>query len=221
MLLPISLDVKNKRCLVVGGGLVAARKVASLLECGARVHVVSPALCDELARFTERIEYSKRAFLIDDCVGNSLVFACTNRRDVNAEVADAARRNGIWCNIADDATNSDFHGAATIRRGEISIAISTNGGSPALSRHLKAKIESAIGDEYAQLLNLMSAARANRGSEIGRNGNRVLDEAQANRAEKWRAILQSDVLELLRNGANERAAQKIDEILNDPLSNEL
>ena len=203
MLLPISLDVKNKRCLVVGGGIVATRKVRSLLECGAIVVVVSPDLCDEMQTLQPQIEYSKRQFHSEDCAGCLLIFACTNVREVNQEIAKAAQNLGIWCNVADDSSRSDFQSAATIRRGEISVAVATNGGSPALSKHLKARIESVIGPEYAQLLSLMSERRA-----------RIeYSNEQAERANKWRAILGSDVLELLRAGETERATQKIDAIL--------
>lgn len=209
MLLPISLDVKGKLCLVVGGGIVAARKVRSLLECEAKVHVVARDLCDDLESLQSQIEYSKRAFQSGDCAQMQLVFACTNVRKVNAEVAQEARRLGTWCNIADDSANSDFHGAATIRRGDISIAISTQGGSPALSKHLKAKIEDVIGDEYSELLSLMSARRATI----------EYSNSQNERADRWRTILESDVLELLRRGENERAVQRMDEILNESVSN--
>ena len=204
MLLPIALDVAGKLCLVVGGGSVAARKARSLLECDAKVRVVAPQLCEALETLRGQIEYSMRAFQPEDCAECRLIFACTNRREVNEQVAIEARRLGLWCNIADDSASSDFHGAATIRRGEMTIAISTNGGSPALSKHLKAKIESIVGDEYAQLLELMSARRATI----------EYSNAQFERAAKWRAILESDVLELLRRSEHEKAAQRVDEILN-------
>ncbi len=204
MLLPIALDVAGKLCLVVGGGPVAARKARSLLECAAKVRVVAPQLCETLETLRGQIEYSKRAFQPDDCAECRLIFACANRREVNEQVAIEARRLGLWCNIADDSISSDFHGAATIRRGGMTIAISTNGGSPALSKHLKAKIESVVGDEYAQLLELMSARRATI----------EYSNAQFERVVKWRAILESDVLELLRRSEHEKAAQRVDEILN-------
>lgn len=206
MLLPIALDVKNKRCLVVGGGIVAARKVRSLLECEARVHVVAPQLCDELQTLKTQIEYSNRGFQREDCDHCFLVFACTNSREVNLDAANCARKTGALCNVADDSQSSDFQSVATIRRGEITIAVSTNGGSPALSKHLKAKIESVVGQEYAQLLELMCERRATI----------EYSNAQLERAEKWRAILNSNVLELLRRGENEQSAQLIDAILNEP-----
>ncbi len=224
MLLPISLDVKKKRCLVVGGGPVAARKVRSLLECGAHVVVVSPQMSDDFFTLLDKIECFHRCFEAGDCEGMRLIFACTNRVMVNSEVCEEAQQLGIWCNVADSSDNpqlsgfnampkvlkSDFKSAAVIRRGRITVAISTDGGSPALSKHLKSEIENVIGDEYAQLLQLMSDARSNR----------VLDNQQNDRANRWRAILRSDVLELLRNGKTDAASERVDEILNAPAPNE-
>lgn len=210
MLLPISLDVKRKRCLVVGGGPVAARKVRSLLECGAHVVVVSPHLCDDFETLRPHIEYSMRLFHSEDCANCLLIFACTSSREVNEKIAVVAQDCGVLCNVADDSAPSDFANMATVRRGEITVAISTDGGSPALSKHLKANIEKVIGDEYAQLLKLMSERRA----KI------EYSNAQTERANKWRSILRSDVLDLLRNGETDAASKRVDEILNAPAPKE-
>ncbi len=207
MLLPIALDVAGKRCLVVGGGPVAARKVRSLVQCGAQVHVVAPHLEKELEAWKAQFEYSNRSFQSGDCRDCYLVFACTNEREINSQVVAEARQNGIWCNIADDAKSSDFYNVATIRRGEITITISTDGGSPALANHLRNEIKKVIGDEYAQLLQLMSERRT------------LLDRTattQSERAILWHRVLESDVLELLRRGKREKAAQRVDEILAEP-----
>jgi precorrin-2 dehydrogenase/sirohydrochlorin ferrochelatase len=138
MLLPVALDVRSRPCLVVGGGPVGARKVASLLECGASVTLISPALSREAQVLAVRCKYLPRPFEGDDCAGMVLVYACTPSREVNDSIARAARRVGAWCCVADDASAGDLHGAATVRRGDICIGISTGGASPALSKHLKA-----------------------------------------------------------------------------------
>ena len=212
MLLPIALNLKDAPCLVVGGGEIGARKVRSLLDCGARVKVVSPQLCEALETMRadneysnlHKFEYSKRVFECRDCDQMRLVFACTNSRTINDEIARASQFFNALCNVADEPRDSDFQNMAVVRRGEITIAISTGGGSPALSKRLKTEIENAIGDEYAQLLELMSERRA----QLNR-----AETSQSERAALWHRVLDSDVLELLRRGENESAAQLVDAIM--------
>jgi precorrin-2 dehydrogenase/sirohydrochlorin ferrochelatase len=168
------------------------------------VTVIAPHLCEELQRLQTQIQYLPRVWQTGDTEGYHLIFACTDVRAVNAQVATEAQANNIWCNIADDATASDFHGAATVRSGDICIGISTGGGSPALARHLKAQVQECIGEEYALLLEILEARRAK------------LDELvplQNERAELWRSILASDVLALLRAGQHVEAEQKVDELM--------
>lgn len=203
-LLPLALNVENRKCLVVGGGQVAARKARVLLDCGARVHVVAPNLCDDFHELLSHAQYSPRLFQSDDCNDCTLVFACTDNRETNSQIARAAEQRNLWCNIADDAGASTFHLAAAVRRGEICVGVTTSGASPALSKHLKGAIENCIGDEYAQLLELMSVRREVLKSEI---------ENQSERAGFWREVLNSEVLALLRNGERERAEHLIDELM--------
>ncbi|HEX8834041.1 MAG TPA: bifunctional precorrin-2 dehydrogenase/sirohydrochlorin ferrochelatase [Abditibacteriaceae bacterium] len=203
-LLPVALDVREKLCLVVGGGPVAARKTKSLLECGARVHVVSPQLCDAFEALRPEIELFGCTFLPAHCDGCFLVFACTNSREVNAEIANAARAVNALCSIADDAEAGDFYGMATVRRGDICVAVSTQGGSPALAKHLRLKIEESIGPEYSRILEILSTRR----SDVK---NRV--HTQKTRATLWNAILDSDVLSLLREGRDAEAEAIINDLL--------
>lgn len=204
-LLPVALNVQDKPCLIVGGGAVAARKAASLLECGARVTVVSPQLSDGFASLHSEIEHQARGFDSGDGAGFKLIFACTDKREVNAQIAREAQEIGAWCSVADDAPASDFHAAATIRRGEICIGVTTSGGSPALSKHLKARVEECVGPEYEALLQLMSERRTKLKTQI---------EAQDQRAQLWRAILHSDALELLKQQRPEAATALLDSLLN-------
>ena len=203
-LLPVALNVHDKRCLIVGGGSVAARKARVLLECGAKLHVVAPELCEELQPFLSQLEYSARGFEVDDVEDCDLIFACTNVAGLNAQIAEEAARRKVWCNIADDSDASTFHLAATVRRGEICIGITTNAGSPALAKNLKAEVENCIGDEYVALLELMSTHRESLKQRI--SDRRV-------RASLWRMILGSEVLDLLRSGEEREARKKIDELI--------
>lgn len=208
-LLPVALNVAGKRCLVVGGGGVAERKVRALLECGALVVVLSPLLNEGFTSLLAQIEWREEDYAPDALHEYSLVFACTNKREINAQIASDARASNVWCNIADDPESSDFHTAATLRRGEITIGITTGGGSPSLSRHLKARVETAVGDEYAALLEMIGARRL----DVRREDESQADGAQNARAQLWRAILKSDALELLRNGKRVEAATTIDDLI--------
>ena len=203
-LLPVALNVEGASILIVGGGKVATRKAATLRECGARITIISPTLCDELQAMQEELEYSARCFQADDCDSYNLVFACTNDRHVNAQIAAEAKVKNIWAQVADDAGGSTLHSAATIRRDEICIGISSGGGSPALAKHLKSEIEKCIGEEYALLLKLMSSRRKKMKAQIA---------SQNDRAELWREVLAKGVLPLLREGRQNEAENLIDNLL--------
>jgi precorrin-2 dehydrogenase/sirohydrochlorin ferrochelatase len=207
-LLPVALRIEGQRILIVGGGPVAARKARSLLECGAKIKIVAPQLCEELQKEMQQApscwEYSQRNFAGDDCDDCMLVFACTNNPQVNAQVAAICKTKNIFCQMADDGTGSTLHGAATIRRDEICIGVSTGGASPALAKHLKEKIENCVGEEYSQLLQLMSERRTNVKTKF---------KSQVERAGVWRAVLASEVLPLLRDGKTTEAKELVDELI--------
>jgi len=126
---PAFLDVPGRRCLVVGGGAIAARKVHGLLECGARVTVVSPSLVPELARLATMggIDHRARAFRRADARGAMLVIAATGLAAVDDTVAEAARRHGALVNAVDRPASCDFIYGSVLRRGELQIAVSTVG----------------------------------------------------------------------------------------------
>lgn len=191
-LLPVALDVENRAVLIVGGGGVAARKATAFLECGALVVVVSPDLIEGFPP----IDHRAKLYETSDLSGFSLVCACTNSAEINAQIAVDAKSKNIWCNIADAPQNSDFHTCAVVRRAEIAIGISTSGLSPVLSRHLKSEIEKNIGPEYAQLLELTA---------------RFSVPVEA-RGAFWRAVLESDVMQLLRSHKPNEAATALERL---------
>ena len=203
-LLPVALNVQNKRCLVVGGGPVAMRKVKSLVECGARVIVIAPAVYPTFPTSHEQVIYVPRPYQPGDCVNYALIFACTDDGAVNAAVAEEAARLDILCSVVDDAAASDFHSAATLRRGDICIGITTQGGSPALARYLQSRISACIGGEFEQLLDIMSTRRATVKGVL---------RQQADRAAAWSVVLESEALELLKAGERARAEALVDELL--------
>ena len=158
---PIFLNLAHRRCLVVGGGVVAERKVQGLLEANARVVVVSPSLTDSLRRWASEgvIGHVPRCFRDDDIDGCALVIGATDQVEVNREVAMAARRRGIWVNIVDTPAACDFIAPAVVRRGEVQIAISTGGKSPTLAKRLREGLEELIGPEYGEVAEILGALR--------------------------------------------------------------
>ncbi|MBI2915212.1 MAG: bifunctional precorrin-2 dehydrogenase/sirohydrochlorin ferrochelatase [Firmicutes bacterium] len=157
--------LEDRECLVAGGGNVAARKVRSLLECGARVTVVSPALTDELADLVRegRISHIARLYRPGDESGAFLVIAATDSQEANASVWRHAAGTGnpmnLLLNVVDDAEHSSFIVPSVLRRGSLTVAVGTEGKSPALSRKLREKLEQILGPEWGALAELLGAAR--------------------------------------------------------------
>ena len=151
------LDLRGRRCLVVGGGSVAVEKVHGLLDCEAHVAVVAPHIDDELRRLPVRIE--RRAFRDDDLDGNLLVVAATDDRAVNAQVSRAAAERSLLCNVADDPELCSFILPALVRRDPIVVGVSTGGASPALAQRIRADIAELVGPEHAALARRLAALR--------------------------------------------------------------
>lgn len=158
---PLFLELKDCPCLVVGGGPVGERKVKGLLQGEARVTVVSPQITAGLAELAEKgyIEWRARGYRRKDLRGMMLVFAASGNRLLNARIAADCRRAGIWVNVADGPNESSFLVPAVVRRGNLQIAISTGGRSPALASLLKRRLEENIGKEYSAFLNFLGELR--------------------------------------------------------------
>ena len=188
---PVALDLRDRPCLVVGGGSVAEGKVEGLLDAGARVTVVSPALTERLASWaTEgRIAHRPREYAISDLDGHHLAFSATDRREVTEVVAADARRRGVWVNAADDPKYCDFLLPSVLRRGRLQVAVSTGGASPALAARVRRDLESYFTPEYEDLVELAAEVRR----EL-RAGGRRADGAF------WREALDADLRRLLAEG---------------------
>lgn len=158
---PAFLDVRGRRCLVVGGGVVAERKVMGLLDAGARVRVVSPTLTPALAalRGAGIVEHRARPFRQRDVRGCAVVIAATGLAAVDDAAAGAARRVHVLVNVVDRPSACDFILPSVLRRGDLQIAVSTGGQSPALAREIRQRLEAEIGDDYAELVARVGAAR--------------------------------------------------------------
>ena len=173
---PVSLEVKDRRCLVVGGGGVALRKVQGLVEEGARVTVVAPEVVAPLAEMADRgeIDLERRPYHADAANGWALVFAATDDRETNASVFRSAEETGVWCNVADDPELCSFHLPARIRRGPLQIAIGSAGEAPFVVRRLRQLLERRFGAEWGEWL---SAAARYRGAVRGLGAPRDREEA--------------------------------------------
>jgi siroheme synthase-like protein len=160
-LFPAFLKLTGRRVLVVGGGAIATQKIPGLLEAGARVHVVSPKLSSTLVEYVRnrQIDWSPKSFARTDLDGAFLVIAATALRDLNAAVFDEADRRNILCNAVDDIDHCHFYYGSIVQRGDLQIAISTNGKSPALAQRLRKELEEQFGPEYESWLEWLGAAR--------------------------------------------------------------
>ena len=157
VLYPLFMDVSGSRCVVVGGGGVASRKVRGLLESGARVVVVSPEVAPEIEGMDVTVE--RRPYRSGDLAGAVLAFAATDRREVNAAVAREARENGIPVNVADRPAEGDFALPSVLRRGGLQVAVSTGGASPTLARKIRVAMEPSFAAEWAGIVERFRAAR--------------------------------------------------------------
>lgn len=187
---PINIRLADRLCLVIGGGSVACRKVRGLLQGGARVRVISPEVEPELRRLIEsqHLEWLKREYVEGDLRGGFLAFAVTDDRAVQAMIMKEAEKSAVLLNSGDDPLGSDFHVPAHFRRGKMLITVSTGGGSPALAKKIRERLEVDIGPEYAAVVDLLSLIRE---QVVSRH------EDSAAHAELFRRLLQLGVVDLL------------------------
>lgn len=159
--LPVFLDIRARDCLVVGGGEVAARKAGLLRRAGARVTLVAPELCGELAAGAAagEFEHRARAFVAGDVAGFRLVVAATDVTVVNAEVAAAAHAANIPVNVVDDPARCSFIFPSIVDRSPLLVAVSSGGAAPVLARSLRARLETLIPAGYGRLAEFLRRMR--------------------------------------------------------------
>jgi precorrin-2 dehydrogenase/sirohydrochlorin ferrochelatase len=188
---PVFLRVAGRRCVVIGGGPVAERKVGSLLAADARVVVISPSLSAGLAARAARadIEHVARPYRPGDLAGALLAYAATDDETLHAQIAVEAEAAGVLLNAVDRPRWCSFIAPAILRRGALTVAVSTAGGSPALARRVREEIEARLGPEYERALDVLSRLR------------RHLQAQPLSAAERQRiltGLVASDLLERLR-----------------------
>jgi precorrin-2 dehydrogenase/sirohydrochlorin ferrochelatase len=195
-LYPVNLVVAGRRCLVVGGGRVAARKASGLLACGAVVHVIAPEVGDEMRALDVTLE--ERPYQRGDIVGYRYAVAATDDPEVNRAVFEDGEAAGVWVNSADDPANCSATLPAVARRGPLTVAIATGGQSPALATWLRRRFEEELGPEYDVLLSLLVEARRAMQAE-----GRSTEEAD------WQKALDSGMLEAIRDGRVAEARERL------------
>lgn len=190
---PMMLDLAGRRCLVIGGGRVAERKVALLLDCGAQVEVVSPVATRKITDLAARgaIRFTRRTLRPGDLDRAYLVFAATNDAQINRDAAHTVRKAGGLVNVADAPEECNFLVPSVVRRGDLTIAISTGGASPALARRLRQRLEATIGPEYEAFLAALRELRV-------RARKTITDPAE--RHALYRRAVDSDLFECAARG---------------------
>jgi len=194
------VDLSDRPCLVVGGGVVAERKVEGLLAAGAAVTVVSPALSPRLADCLRagRIRHAPRRYRRGDLAGFALAFVATGDPRVAAAVAREGRRRGVWVNAADDPQHCDFFLPSVLRRGPLLVAVATGGASPALARAVREEIERLLPPDFAALAETVAEIRR----ELRARGRRV-------DAATWSHALSAEVRGLIADGRPDEARTRL------------
>jgi precorrin-2 dehydrogenase len=204
---PVLLDLTGRRCVMVGGGAIAERRIDGLLAAGARVTVISPRLTRALEALAAdgRIEHEARGYREGDLAGADLAFVATDAGEVNAAVAREAQGRGVWINAADDPARCTFILPALVRRGDLTVAVATGGSSPALARAIREELETYLTEDYATLASIAAEARR----EVRAAGKPVTADA-------WRRALGPEVRRLIVERGRDDAKHRLLELLGVP-----
>jgi precorrin-2 dehydrogenase/sirohydrochlorin ferrochelatase len=160
-LFPLFLKLEGRRCVMVGAGNIARQKLAGLLESGADLIVIAPAAAIEIQELAHRgrLTWTSAEFKAEHLEGAILAIAATGNTVVNEAVFRAARERGVLCNAVDEPVRCDFFYPAVIRRGDLQIAISTAGKSPALAQRIRCELEEQFDARYVAWLNWLGTVR--------------------------------------------------------------
>ena len=193
---PISLEMSNRPCLVIGGGAVAQRKAEALLAVGALVTVISPKLTEQLSSWVGegKIHHVAREYEDGDLDGYEIVFVATDSNDVNQTVAEEGRGRRVWVNAADDPANCDFILPSVLRRGDLTVAVGTGGKSPALAKAIREDLEEYIPEDYSLLTRVTGEVRRE-----------LRERSLVPSADAWRNTLNNEFRHLIREGREHEA----------------
>jgi precorrin-2 dehydrogenase / sirohydrochlorin ferrochelatase len=194
---PVNLDLAGRRVLVVGGGEVAARKVAGLLRAGATVTVVAPEAVAEIAGDPD-VRWHQRSYRRGEVASYRLAITATDDPAVNRQVARDGEAANVLVNSADDPANCSFILPAVVRRGDLQLTVSTNGRSPAFASWARRRLEEAFTETHARLLELLGEVR---------------DEVKAangtTESSNWEAAIDDELIDLVAAGDVDEARARI------------
>ncbi|HSO96203.1 MAG TPA: bifunctional precorrin-2 dehydrogenase/sirohydrochlorin ferrochelatase [Acidimicrobiia bacterium] len=205
---PVNLLVADRRCVVVGAGRVATRKIGALLEAGAAVHVVAPDVSPEVQAWhaAGSVTVDRRPFVAEDLDGAWLATTATPDPAVNQAVYDAGQARRIFVNSADDPDRCSFTLMSVVRQGDLVVTIGTGGRSPALATYLKDHVATEMGPEWGVLLDLLSDERE-----------RIRSAGTSSETLDWRGALDSGMLDLIRTGRVAQAKELLRACLSSSL----
>ena len=204
---PVFLDIAGKPVVVIGGGEVALRKVEGLLDAGAEVTLVSPALHPGLGPLVAagKVRHIARPYQPGDVEGYTLVIVGTDDRSANEAVAREGKERGVWVNAVDDPPNCDFIMPGVVSRGGLIIAVSTSGGSPAMARKMREEMEAFLTEDWVLMLELAAEVRRE-----------LRDQGVMVDPEVWNAALDAEVKRLLGDGRRAEAKERLLRALREP-----
>ncbi|MEX0800014.1 MAG: bifunctional precorrin-2 dehydrogenase/sirohydrochlorin ferrochelatase [Dehalococcoidia bacterium] len=204
---PVFLDVAGKPVVVIGGGAVAWQKVSGLLEAGADVTVVSPELHPEIESAVAggRVRHVAREYEPGDLEGYFLAFVGTDDRSINSVVAQEGKDRRVLVNAVDDPPFCDFIMPAIARQGDLTVAVSTSGRSPAMARKMREELEAFLTEDFAVMLDLAAEVRKE-----------LLDRGVMIHPDVWNAALDDDLKRLLADGRRVEAKERLLHSLQEP-----
>ena len=213
---PVFLDIADKPVVVIGGGNIAHQKMENLLAAGAKVTVISPELNDEMTALRDdgKFMYLSRPYEPGDIDGYELVFVATDDHEENRRVWNEGRERHIWVNAVDDIPNCDFIMPGIVKQGELILAISTSGTSPAMARKVREDIQAFLTDDDSALLDLAAEVRR----ELREQGITVkgCEHCQRNNNDVWNSALDGEVKKFLHEGKRAEAKARILNLLLSP-----
>jgi len=201
---PIFLEMKDRRCVVIGGGAVAERRVEGLVAVGANVTVISPAITEGLRDLLTQgaIRHVAREYQTGDRAGYDLFFVATDNLEINAVVSSEARSLRVWVNSADDPDHCDFILPGVIRRGDLTVAVSTGGASPAVTRAIREELDEYFTADYARFVQIAGEVRRE-----------LREKSFSPGASAWNRALQGDFRRLIKEGRPVQAKELLLETL--------
>ena len=204
---PVYLAIKDRLCVIIGGGQIAEGKIASLLECGGNIRMIAPEVTEDVQDMADSgvLKLEKREYREGDLEGAFVAIAATDDNAVQRRIKAEAERLGVLLNVADVTHLCDFIAPSVVRKGEVTVAISTAGVSPALARKLRETLEVSRDLAYADMASLLGEVRG----ELRGEGNIV-------HPDHWQTCLTQELLELFYRDRDAARAALKESLLQDP-----